>query len=353
MKKQIALLLTIACMMTLLLSGCGKSAVVKAEISLSEQPVAEEQLFDLKGRDTLELTFDLPAAGRIKLLAYDATDYQEEIGEYPEGKVFYYDEAGEELYKELPISSGYLEKCSFEAGKVTAKIRFSGDTSKIEKAAVSWAYAAESEKAPALKMGEMAAVVVDDKGNAQFTVEIEKAGLYSIMPSEGCIFECDCGVEVKDSQGKKVVGNLFIHGSEWISRTVFLQKGSYIIAINNLNAVATCSIKEQETFEAIVLQGEKAEVPAVLGFSENSLGPVEATLQADESKTRLTASACGTDSYYDYEQGFNLLVKDGSGKVVLEEECEGSGSWDISKWKGKYTIVVTASGNSVVKLNVE
>lgn len=350
MKKSAWILVLILSLMMGMLNGCA-NGTVEGTVSLAKEPVAEEKIFEMAGTDTLELAFTLPEAGGLKLLIYDATDYEEEPEEYPEGTLSFYDEEGEVLYEGLPVTDGYIDRCSFEAGEVTARIIFSGETEKLGAVAVSWAYAPERKTPTALKSGETTTAMADTKGKAVFTAEIESAGLYTLSPAEACIYESDCYFTVKDETGKAVTERLMIHGTEWNSRTVFLPKGTYTVEVEGVQTVVTCKLEMKEPIDlesdGVVL------IPGALGFTTPGQSTLSATFTTYRDKTTLTATADGIGTYYDSEQPFTLQVLDSAGKTVVKEECEGSGSWEIGKLNGDYTVHVTSNGGSLVKLDIQ
>lgn len=334
--------------------GCAQNIPAAEEIFLEERPFAEDQIYEMSG-GRLALEFTLPKAGCIKLLAYDATEYQEDMGEYPEGTLSFLDEKGEVLYDGISVAGGYMEQYPLEEKTVTALITFSGNVKKMNSVAVSWLYAPLEEAAPRLKLGEIAAAVADEKNTATFTFSAQEAGIYSISPSEGCVWESDCYFQVFDTKGASVAEELFIHGTEWIERKVFLPKGDYEILVKNIQGVAKISAQLSEGDEEIFLAGTAPlTIPCKIGFCLNQPGAGMATFHADGKEITLRANATGSDTYYDNEQAFTMVVRDSNGKEIARQEAElGSAEIEMSGCKGEYIVEITEVSNGVVSLTLE
>ena len=353
MKKIVVVLLISFMVLMPFVAGCGDTESGTANgISLANKPIVDEQIFDISGKDEVSINFDVPQKGYIKLYAYDFTEYEEYPEEESPAKVSFFDKDNKALFENIDISNGYAEQYAFEKGAVTAKITFDNKPKDMKSVAVAWVYAAETTEPTQLKTGEIGAASVNKEKTANFSIKIEKDGIYNITCAEGALPECDCNFSVIDKNGVSVTGEIFIHTNEWISRKAFLPKGEYVINVRDVTAVATCNVEETKSFENIVLAGDKnLKLPVDIGFTAEKKEATTVTF-TPSGKT-LIASADGSGTYYDSEQPFEIKIADSNGKTVIEEECEGSGSWDISNFSGEHTITVTAKESCVVSLSVK
>lgn len=320
-------------------------------VDLDTTPVATDKIYKCDGKLTIK--FQLSQSGYFSLLAYDATDYVDDIEEYPTPRVTFYDEKGKVLYKDVSIENGFMERRLFKKGTLTAEITFKGNTKKIKKAGLYWAFGADSEKAVALKEGKRVAAKADRDGKSHFIFEAKQAGLYSFTCAEGAIWESDCSFEVINAKKKSVSGSLMIHGTEWTSRSVFLQKGSYDIVVSEIQKVATCKVELTDSVKKLTIAGSNtAKVPTTIGFSNELPQSQKATFEV-KNKTKLWVNASGSNTYYDSEQPFTMVVKDESGKIIAEEEAEGFAVVKLKGLSGKITVEISDVGNGLVSLTLK
>ena len=130
MKKIIAEILLICFIFTI--CSCGSDSVTVGEaISLTETPIAKEatQFFDTNGAETIELNFDVPESGYIKLRAYDASE--NDNPDYPTATLSFINADGKVIADGLYADSGFIKKVKVEKGKLTARLKFGKGYEKI------------------------------------------------------------------------------------------------------------------------------------------------------------------------------------------------------------------------------
>ena len=203
-----------------------------------------------------------------------------------------------------------------------------------------------------LKENQISVAEVKENKKAEFEFSAEKSGIYSIECSEACMSEYDCYFTVFDSDNNPIADKLFIHSNEWISRKVFLPKGEYKITVEDVFAVATCTVKTEKIFENVASENdENLKLPLKIGFVADENNSVTAEFEAQSGK--LVATASGTDTYYDSEQDFKIEITDKNGNILLREEYEGSMEWNIPESFGKGFVKLTLEGNGIVDLRIE
>ncbi|MBR3969220.1 MAG: hypothetical protein IKJ93_06500 [Clostridia bacterium] len=320
-------------------------------VDLDTTPVATDKIYKCDGK--LTINFQLSQSGYFSLLAYDATDYVDDIEEYPIPKVTFYDGKGKVLYKDVSIENGFMKKHLFKKGTLTAEITFKGNTKKMKQAGLYWAFGADSEKAVALKEGKSFATKAGRDGESRFTFEAKQSGLYRFTCAEGAVWESDCSFEVINAKKKSVAGSLMIHGTEWTSRSVFLQKGSYDVVVSGIQKVATCKVELTDSVKKLTIAGsDTAKAPTTIGFSNELPQSQKATFEV-KNKTKLWVNASGSNAYYDSEQPFTMVVTDESGKIIAEEDAEGFAVVKLKGLSGKITVEISDVGNGIVSLTLE
>jgi len=79
---------------------------------------------------------------------------------------------------------------------------------------------------------------------------------------------------------------------------------------------------------------------------------INASFTANGRANRLHIYADGASTFYDSVQAYDLVIFDAKGKKVLNEEyCETS-LWDISDYKGEYTVILTPHGNGIYQIEL-
>lgn len=355
MKKYIVLL-SVILIITAAFTGCSdknsKPVFASYSYSLAETPVITDKVFRFDEKtNSIELEFEVPEAGYIKMSGYDSTDYKE----WPEDEVLTFvdfrDSNGKILYKDIEITYGYADKYLFKAGKITAEITFKNATKEMDQATVSWAFAPEKADAVKIADGKGGAAVADENGVARFTFVAESAGVYNITPTEACISEYDCTFRIENENGENLSGELMIHGTEWISRVVFLPEGSYTVVVSEISAIASCLVKQIGSGENIVFEDKEGlTVPVTFGFTLLNCSERHAKFTADGTAKSLYVVTGGSETYYDSYHSVDVVITDQTGKVVLEETCENLHNIDISEFSGEYTITLIPNGTCVVEL---
>lgn len=347
MKKRI---LSLILMMIIVVSmaACAPKGPAEFTVDLAKDPIIEDKIFKTEGELTIH--FEFPEAGYFKLMAYDATEYKEEPSKSPAASVSYYNDKGYAAYKDINIDNGYLQKCRFEKGTLTAKITFAGANG-MEAAGLYWTFAPDTEGPTALIADQPAAKGTNGSGEAQFSLKVEKPSLYNIYCSEAAVWESDCSFEIYNADGESVTGELAIHSTEWISRKVFLQKGEYEIHTRDIQGVATITAELMTAYDQITLAGAAAPtLPATIGFGLGLAASQRATFTLDGSTPELWASAIGTGEYYDSMQTFTLVVRDSAGNEIVREDVEDGTMINLAGRTGTHTVEISNAGNSVVTL---
>ena len=357
--KKISVLLIVSLLIGFLLAGCNNngSDVQRSSIWLGDEYAVTEKSFELNENGAVNIAFDVPESGYIKLIAFDDTDYVEWPDEIPEIYVDFKDERGKIIYENIRISEGYVEKYKFDAGKVTAEIKAENRPEKMRSLFVSWAYAEDNYEPVDIEYEISSAAAADENGVARFKLYIDKPSLVRILPAEACINESDCSFYVETSDGKRVTGDLSIHGTEWASRLVFLDRGEYIIVVNGIKAVASCNAIIEKSYTAIQLDDtDGMTVPVVFGLNALNNGERTAKFTADGSEKYLVVEAKGEGTFYDSVHYVDITVTDENGTVVAqsdEEDCVSDETrFDISQFKGEYTVTLSTGGSCVVEISV-
>ncbi len=354
MKKIIALFV-VALLLCGTMSACSNNSKTTFHLfsfSLEDKPVANEEILTLEGAsNAFRVEFDVPETGYIKLLAYDSTDYENWPEVMPRIYADIKDAGGKVIYDNIEIGEGTFEKYLIEKGKATAEITFEFVPAGVRSIALSWAFATESDGILPLAIDGSVAALADENGQATFSFTAEKQGIYSFTPTEACTYEWDGSFRVENADGEDVAGELSIHGTEWISRSVFLPEGEYTVTVSELSAVACCSVKLASNCEEAVLENKEGQtVPVQFGFTLPTSGERVAKLTADGSSKSLMVVSGGSDTYYDSVHTANVKITDAEGNVIAEEICEEFLKIDISEYSGEYTVTVSASGSCVVEL---
>lgn len=357
--KKLFVFLNIALLLCCMMSGCsdyGNDTPDTYSFSFAEIPTADEKVFELTDADTLSISFEIPETGYIKMVGYDSTEYTDWPDEIAEIYVDFKDESGNALYEKVRITEGYTEKYSFEAGKITADISVENQPAKMDRIALSWAFAADNYEPVAVDYETKSAASADENGVARFSLNVEKDSLVRIFPAEACIYESDCSFYVENSSGERVTGDMSIHGTEWTSRLVFLTKGDYIIAVSGIEAVASCKARVEKAYNDIQLaDAEGLSVPVTFGFNALNSGERTAAFTADGTSKYLVIKAEGANTFYDSVQTIDVVITDADGNVVIESYGENDFDetrFDISEFSGEYTVTVSTSDSCVVEISM-
>ena len=353
MKRLVAIILLFCLIFTL--CSCGKDSsitVIDGTISLTETPIAKEatQFFDTNGAETIELNFDVPESGYIKLRAYDASE--NDNPDYPTATLSFIGADGKVIADGLYADSGFIKKVKVEKGKLTARLKFGKGYEKMEKVSVMWAFAPDNDEIREVKPdGEPVVARVNDDKEATFKVNITETGLYKVYMNESCFSEGDCDFYVK-KDGARLTSNLMIHGTEWIWRRLFLTPGEYEIVGCEIDAVAECEIKTEEKTPDVQLNDvTDAELPVRVGFVMGETVERTITFTPNDSGF-LVFDAVGSCTDNDGGQDFDVTVTDSIGYSETDEECVGSTGFELANFKGKITAKITLSGGGVATLRI-
>ena len=351
MKKFIAVL-SAAIIFCLAFSGCANKNPVKLSVSLAQEPVATEKQIDInETNQSVEINFEVPQKGYIKISAYDDTNYLNWSDEEADFFVSFKDTAGNILFDNIGINNGMHKECLFEKGNVTAVISFVNKPKNMSCLAVSWAYAPVSNEPVELALDKTVAACVNENGESVFTFTADTDGLYGFAPTEACVSEWDCTFRIETPDGKPVSDDLFIHGTEWTSRHAFLPEGDYVITVTDTEIITSFLVKKNSETENAVLEAKDGlTVPVQFGFTLLNSGERSARLITDDKTKFLLVVAAGSETYYDSVHTAEVKITDSQGNVVYEETCEEISKIDISKYSGEYTVTVSASGCCAVEL---
>lgn len=365
MKKSLAALMVAVLSVILLLSGCSAEKTADYIIDLSQTPVSTDyNMPDIEIKETFRVDFIVPEAGYIKLLSYDCTEYEEWPEILPEAYATFVDENGNELYPEMPVFGGYTEKYLFEAGKITAIITYKNFLEDMDSISLVWAFAPDNDEPVTVELNSdiPAAARINNKGEAKFRFTAKENAMYYFTVAEACVFESDCLFYIENSSGEKITGDLMIHGTEWSTRWAFLPKGDYTVTVFDIGAVASCKIGTERIYDNIVLQPEEnLSLPVDFGFGAFNSSERTVNFTSDGSAKKLIVKAVGTNTYYDYEQGYTLKITDNNGNIVLYNEddvisdyyYEGEHRFDLTGYNGEYTVTVSSNDACVVSISIE
>ncbi len=349
--KRVMLFLMILCLAGGILAGCSDLDVTHT-YSLAEEPIAGEKILPMT-EETLTFKLVVPAAGYIKMLAYDNTEYEIWPEETVELIADFRSADGRTLYENISITEGYIDKYRFEPGEIQVDITCPNRPAEMSEIAVSWAYAQDSDAVVEIEMDGRSAAVADENGVARFSIDVTKDALISIAPDEACIYESSCSFYVENVNGERMTDDIQIEGTEWVNRQVFLPKGTYNITVTGIEAVASCYVGELETYDHIRLSSVEGQtLPVLFGFTTMTEDVRKATFVPDEEDMYLEVDANGVGTYYDMEQEVEIIVTDASGNAVIDEICEGCTRFDISNFSGEYTVTLKSSDSCVVKLSL-
>lgn len=355
MKKLLAVFIAVLILCGAM-SGCNGEIAADYTYSFDGNTFARETVFDLNASGNVVFRFELPEKGAIKMVAYDATDYEIWPDEIPGIFVDFKNENGKTLFENVQIDSGYISKYIFEKGSVFAEIKIENKPEKMKKLAVSWAYAVDNLEPAYLELENETAAVADENGVARFSLYVDKPSLVRVYPAEACIYESDCSFYIETANGERATGDLSIHGTEWSSRLAFLDKGEYVIVVSGIDAVASCKVKAEKTYTAIQLDdADGMTVPVAFGLNNLNSGERNVKFVADGSEKYFVVETKGSGTFYDSVHCVEVVITDESGKVVAqsdEEYISDETVIDISGLKGEYTATLSASGTCVMEVAI-
>ncbi|MBR6618939.1 MAG: hypothetical protein IKK85_01195 [Clostridia bacterium] len=349
----------------LLFSSCTYGKTPDYTVDLAQTPVvADGNSPAVQAKENMRVDFIVPEPGYLKLLCYDYTEYEEWPELLPEAYATFVDEKGKELYPETGVFGGYVEKYYFEAGKVTAEIRFDMYNDKMDSLALIWAFAPDSTATVPVELDSEnpAVAVTNSKGQAKFSFTATQDALYRFVCAEACIFESNCDFYIENANGERVSGNINVLGTEWAVRHAFLPKGDYTVTVFNIDAVASCSIGIEKSYENVIWENEEnLTLPVRFGFNSINCTERTATFVSDGSAKKLIIRPDGSGSYYDYQQGYTLKITDSDGNIVLYNEedvisdyyYEGEQRFDLTGCKGEFTVSVVCNDCCVIDMRVE
>ena len=350
MKKIVAVFLFLSLILSLYSCG-GQTAVIEETFSLAETPVVREgeKLLSTNGAKTVELHFAVPENGYFKLRAFDSSENDNE--DHPTATLSFLNANGAVIADGLTAESGYAEQVKVEKGDLTARLVFSKGYAKMEQISVCWAFAPDTDTANEVKVdgGAVVARVNADK-QAAFRVKITEIGTYQIYMNESCLSEGDCAFYVK-KDGAPITEELYIHGSEWIWRRLFLTPGEYELVGTNLGAVAECEVKLEEKAADVQLKDiANAALPVKVGFV---IGESERTVTFTAADSGLLViEAIGSCTDNDGGQTFAATVTDSVGYSETQEECVGDATFDLAKFSGEVTVNITLTGGGIATLRI-
>ena len=356
MKRIIGIILSIALIATVF-CGCGGNNAQVMLIDLEKQPAMDDKTIAFSNSDALQIDFILAEAGYIKLLAYDNTPYEEYVDYTNKSKLVFTDEKGKALCEYEDVSGGYVECPRFDKGTVTATITFDKRFKDMTEVCVSWGFAPDTDEAQVVEVGgSITAAKINKSKNALFKFKVNENGLYKINCGELCNFESDCTFKIEDSKGDVIADKISIHETEWYYRKLFLTKGEYIITTSGIEGVARCSVRRQEeqpsNIQTLIPEMVIVDTaPVTFGILKGD-EVINASFTANGRANRLHIYADGASTFYDSVQAYDLVIFDAKGKKVLNEEyCETS-LWDISDYKGEYTVILTPHGNGIYQIEL-
>lgn len=353
MKKLTAMLIVFILLFTL--SSCGKSSrttVIENTFSLEEMPIVEEgsMLLKTNGTKFVELNFEVPQSGYIKLRGFDASE--NDNTDYPTATVSFFNADGKKIAEGLNADNGFSDRVKVDKGPLTARLKFSKGYDKMERISVVWAFAPDNNEILEARVdGGPVVARANDKKEATFKLKVAKTGMYRVYCSEACLAESDCGFYVKKS-GESITSDFYIHGSEWTWRRVFLTPGEYEIVLTEIRAVAECKVTLEESADDVHLSDvEDAELPVRVGFMTGETTERTVTFTPNESGL-LVIEAIGSCTDNDGGQDFAVTVTDSNGYSEVHDECFGDTDFNLENFSGKITVKITLNGGGIALLRI-
>ncbi len=200
---------------------------------------------------------------------------------------------------------------------------------------------------------------------AKFNVTAQQDGMYSFTLEKNNTIDWDFSFYILNENGKKVTGDMTIHSTEWIKRNVFLQKGNYTLVVfgdevNKKINLYIDVVNYYKNSEAVLTQKGEITAPAILAFDALNTQEKEVKFTLDGSKSRLSFTAFGTGSYYDYCQQFTAKIINEKGEVVFYTPDESSDEYvyednyvvDVTGIKGDFTALVSSNDNCTVSIDI-
>lgn len=365
MKRYAVLILVAVLSFTFVLAGCVVEKSADYTVDLALVPVSEDGKSPaVQAKENMRVDFIVHEPGYLKLLCYDYTEYEEWPDLLPEAYATFVDEKGRELYPETGVFGGFVEKYYFEAGKVTAEIRFDMYNEKMDSVSLAWAFAPDSTDTVPVEVGSEtpAVAATDSEGKARFSFIANEDALYRFVCAEACIFESDCDFYIENEDGERVSGDINVLGTEWAVRHAFLPAGNYTVTVFNIGAVASCGIGISKSYEDVIWENEdNLTLPVTFGFNAIDCTERTATFVADGSAKKLIVCPDGAGNYYDYQQGYTLKITDSNGNIVLYNEedvisdyyYEGEQRFDLTGYSGEFTVSVVSNDCCVIDMRIE
>ncbi len=368
MKKRIALVLVLVISVCAVFGGCNQNKNEKADmtVNLEYTPTSTDyEIAHIEAKENISVDFIVPQDGYIKLMVCDATDYEVYSDDHAVSYVTFFDENGKKLTKETVCVGGYTDKFRFDAGRVTAKIRFENYTKEMDIVSVCWAFAPDTDQPMPVGLGnEMpAAARVNKDGKAKFSFYADYDAVYSFFCGEACVPESDCYFYIEDDEGNKVTGDINIHGTEWAWRKVFLPSGQYTISVfdQTVSAVAECKVVMVKEYTDVIMEKENSlSAPVTFGFNAQHSDERTVKFTTDGSDNYLRITADGSGDYYDISQEYTLKITDKKGNKVTFGNEEGDSDiyygeqrFNLEGIKGEYTVTIQAADSCVISVSVE
>ncbi len=367
MKRNIAFVLTLIIIICGFFTGCGKTEKADMVVNLALAPTNTDYgVSHIEVKENIDVDFILPNDGYLKLIVYDATEYEEWPDQEPDKYVTFTDENGKKLTEELLINGGYTDKIKFKKGRITAKIRFDKYIKEMNAVSICWAFAPDTDEAiPVwLDNNRSFAARVDKDGKAKFSFYADYDAVYNFFCGEACVPESDCEFYIEDENGQKITGDINIHGTEWAWRRVFLPAGQYTITVFNdtVSAVAECNVVMEKEYDEVVFE-QDGELSLPVNFGFNAICNKEKTVKftADGTSKKLVITADGSGNYYEYGQEYTLQITDKNGKVLVFEDdavmeddrYSGNQTFDLTGIKGELTVTVQSSDACVINISIK
>ncbi len=203
-------------------------------------------------------------------------------------------------------------------------------------------------------------------GEAKFIVKASNDGMYDFTLEKKDAEEWNFKFCILNEENVNVTGEIYIHSTEWVSRSVFLQKGDYTLVVfgDEVDKDIVLSIDVVNYFEdneAVLTQTEEITAPVTLAFNALNREEKEVKISLDGNQSTLSFSAFGTGDYYEYEQQFNLRIVDEQGEEVFasfdmaveENVYEGTYKVDVTGFKGEYTAFISAYDTCTVAIYID
>lgn len=211
-----------------------------------------------------------------------------------------------------------------------------------------------------LKDGVMLTQISTPEGTTEYDLELTENRLVHISGKTALLEEEDCSFTIYQDQ-TPVISDLSLYTSEWDSRAVYLEKGSYRIVFHGFDPNSICQslVDFDVDFYPIITSGNG--LTQTLGNSnEIVLGFLNGQdqwlkLRKDET-LQITAASCGLATYSDGVTTFHMEAYSGEGTMVYTNgENTATAQATLPEAESEYYLHLSLENalNGVIKIAVQ